>query len=165
MQNTYLATYKTMQRTQWITLLWDLVSCLNGLQTHYPKRTLQSPLLSQTKPLQHKYWKIIVVSTNSPKSPMVQYNMVKTTKSHETYLRWRKRKCEQEPSMEKNRAWRTTFDGEQQLWLGCRDKHFKIARLGCGVTYLRWRRIVAKNKKLWWRRIQREQNRACNLIF
>ena len=94
-----------------------------------------------------------------------QYNMVKTTKSRETYLWWRKTKCEQEPSMEKNRAQRTTFDGEQQSWLGCRDKHFKIAWLGCDVTYLRWRRTIAKKKKLQWRRILREQNRARNLIF
>jgi len=109
-----------------ITLLWNPVSCLNRLETQHPKQTLQSPLLSQTKPLHQKYWKIIVVSTSSPKSHATQYNMVKTTKSRETYLRWRKTKREQEPSMENNRAQRITFDGEQQSWLGCRDKHFKI---------------------------------------
>ena len=68
-----------------------------------------------------------------------------TTKSREAYLRWRKTKCKQEPSMENNRAWRTTFDGEQQSWLGCRNKHFKIGK----KNNLRWStmRSVAKKKK------------------
>ena len=69
-----------------------------------------------------------------------------TTKSCKAYLRWRKTKCEQEPLMENNRAQRTSLDGEQQSWLGCRNKHFKI---GKKKNNFRWSktRAIAKKKK------------------
>ncbi|KAG5028727.1 hypothetical protein JHK87_012241 [Glycine soja] len=63
-------------------------------------------------------------------------------RSREAYLRWRKTKREQEPSMENNRVQRTTLDGEQQSSLGCRNKHFKIGKKRWSTT-----RAVAKKKK------------------
>ena len=50
------------------------------------------------------------------------------------------------PLMEKNKARTRTFDWEQQSWLGCRNKHFKI---GKKKNNFRWSktRAIAKKKK------------------